>query len=108
MFLDCDQIRILGNIPDLLRFHRIHSQVLLRAFPLLETFSDTLHPSLPSTIIDWKHAQDNEPAFLALLDPDSLANCNGLTVFKDADFASRILVPPTLRDPLIRLLHYDL
>ncbi len=108
MFLDCDMIWIVGNIPDLLHFHHIHSQVLLRPSSLLETFPNTLHPSLPSTIHDWKHAQDNEPDFLALLDPDTLANCNGLTVFKDADFPSRILVPPTLRDPLIRQHHYDL
>jgi hypothetical protein len=108
MFLDCDLIWIVGNIPDLLHFHHIHSQVLLRPSPLLETFSNTLHPSLPSTIQDWKHAQDNEPDFLALLDPETFANCNGLTVFKDTDFPSRILVPPSLRDPLIRQHHYDL
>jgi hypothetical protein len=64
MFLDSDQLWIVGNIPDLHHFHRIHSQVLLRPAPLLEVFSNTLHPNLPSTIEDWKNAQDTEPAFL--------------------------------------------
>jgi hypothetical protein len=45
MFLDSDQLWIVGNIPDLHHFHRIqHSQVLLRPAPLLEVFSNTLHP----------------------------------------------------------------
>jgi hypothetical protein len=41
----------------------------------------------------WKNAQDNEPEFFKTLDPASLALCNGLTVYKDADFPSRIVVP---------------
>jgi hypothetical protein len=108
MFLDSDQLWIVGNIPDLHHFHRIHSQVLLHPAPLLEVFSNTLHPNLPSTIADWKNTQDTEPDFLQLLDPDTLAHCNGLSVLKDADFPSRILVPPSLCDPLTRQHHYDL
>jgi hypothetical protein len=57
---------------------------------------------------DWKNAQDNEPDFFKSLDPDSLALCNGLTVYKDADCPSRILVPPSLRTQLIRQHHADL
>jgi hypothetical protein len=83
-----------GNIPDLHRFHQIHAQVLHRPAPLLEIFSNTLHPNLPSTIIEWKHAQDIHPDFLQALDPDTIATCNGLSVYKDKDFPSRILVPP--------------
>ncbi len=71
-----------------------------------ESSDRTYHP--PSTIADWKNAQDTEPDFLQLLDPDTLAHCNGLSVLKDADFPSRILVPPSLRDPLTRQHHYDL
>jgi hypothetical protein len=79
-----------------------------RPAPLLEIFGNTLHPNLPSSLAEWKHAQDTEPDFLQALDPDSLALCNGLTVFKDSTFPSRILVPPSLRDPLIRQHHADL
>jgi hypothetical protein len=107
MFLDSDQIWIVGNIPALHQFHRIHSQVLLRP-ALLEIFANSLHPNLPTNLVDWKHAQDNEPEFFSTLDPDTLATCNDLTVYKDADFPSRILVPPSLRDQLIRQHHADL
>jgi hypothetical protein len=109
MFLDSDQIWIVGNIAPLHHFHRIHAQkVLHRPAPLLATLSNTFHPNLPTTIMKWKHAQDNEPDFLTTLAPDSLALCNGLTVYKDADFPSRILVPPSLRPQLIRQHHADL
>ncbi len=76
--------------------------------PTTRDLPTTIHPNLPSTLEDWKHAQDNDPAFLQTLDPDLLANCNGLTIYKDADFNSRILVPPSLRDQLIRQHHHDL
>jgi hypothetical protein len=46
--------------------------------------------------------------FFTTLDPDSLATCNGLTIYKEPDFPSRILVPPSLRDALIRQHHHDL
>jgi hypothetical protein len=108
MFLDSDQIWIIGNVPDLHLFNRIYSQVLLRPAPLLSTFANTLHPNLPTTLEEWKHAQQNTPAFLQTLDPDSLASINGLTVFKDPTFPSRILVPPTYQDQLIRQHHHDL
>jgi hypothetical protein len=42
------------------------------------------------------------------MDPDSLAICNGLTLFKNADFPSRILVPSSLRDAFIMQHHHDL
>ena len=108
MFLDSDHLWLIGNIPPLHQFSRIYSQVLQRPAPLLETYPTNIHPNLPSTLAEWKHAQDNEPAFLQILDPDSLATCNGQTIFKDADFPSRILVPPSLRDQLIRQHHHDL
>jgi transposase InsO family protein len=108
MFLDSDHLWIMGNIPSLQSFSKIYSQVLDRPSPLLELFGTTLHPNLPSTLMEWKHAQDTEPEFLQNIDPDSLAKCNGLTIFKDATFPSRILVPPSLRDALIRQHHADL
>jgi hypothetical protein len=40
--------------------------------------------------------------------PDSLATCNGLALFKNATFPSRIIVPPSLRDALITQHHHDL
>jgi transposase InsO family protein len=108
MFLDSDHLWIMGNIPSLQSFSKIYSQVLTRPSPLLELFGTTLHPNLPSTLMDWKHAQDNEPEFLQTLNPESLAKCNGLTIFKDPTFPSRILVPPSLREALIRQHHADL
>ncbi len=108
MFLDSDQIWIAGHIAHLHNFHRIHAQVLQRPAPLLEIFNNTLHPNLPTTMLDWKHAQNTEPDFLKTLDPDSIAHCNGLTVYKDVDFPSRILVPPSLRNQLVRQHHSDL
>ena len=108
MYLDSDQLWIIGNIPTLHNFHHIYSQVLHRPAPLLEIFSNTLHPNLPTTMTDWKNAQDNEPDFFKTMDPASLALCNGLTVYKDDDFPSRIVVPPSLRTHLIRQHHTDL
>jgi hypothetical protein len=108
MFLDSDQLWIIGNIPDLQLFHRIYSQVLLRPAPLLATFANTLHPNLPTTLDEWKHAQQTNPEFLLALDPDSLASINGLTVFMAPDFPSRILVPPTFQSQLIRQHYHDL
>ncbi len=108
MFLDSDHLWVTGNIPSLQSFSKIYSQVLDRPSPLIELFGTTLHPNLPSTLMDWKHTQDTEPEFLQALDPNSLAKCNGLTIFKDATFPSRILVPPSLRDALIRQHHADL
>ncbi len=84
IFLDSDQIWIIGNIPDLHLFHRIYSQVLLRPAPLLTTFANTLHPNLPTTLDEWKHAQQNAPEFRQTMDPESLASINGLTIFKIA------------------------
>ncbi len=108
MFLDSDHLWFLGNIPSLQSFSKIYSQVLDRPSPLLELFGTTLHPNLPSTLMDWKYAQDNESEFLQTLDPDALAKCNGLTIFKDPTFPSRILVPPSLHDAIIRQHHADL
>jgi hypothetical protein len=108
MFLDSDHLWLIGNISSLHDFSKIYSHVLDRSAPLLEVFGSTLPSNLPSSLAEWKHAQDTEPDFLQALDPASLALCNGLTVFKDPDFPSRILVPPSLRDPLIRQHHADL
>jgi hypothetical protein len=108
MFLDSDHLWIIGNVPDLQLFHRIYSYVLDGPAPLLTTFANTLHPNLPTTLDEWKHAQQTNPAFLQELDPDSLASINGLTVFKAPDFPSRILVPPTFQSQLIRQHHHDL
>jgi len=108
MFLDSDHMWFTGNIPSLQSFSKIYSQVLDQPSPLIEIFGTTLHPCLPSTLLEWKHAQDTEPEFLLSLDPNSLATCNGLTIYKDTTFPSRILVPPSLRDALIRQHHADL
>jgi transposase InsO family protein len=115
MFLDSDHLWILGNMPSLSDFSKIFSLVLDRPSPLLAHHANTLPtpvPTLPTpvptTLNEWRQAQQNEPDFLTLLAPDSLALCNGLTLFKDADFPSRILVPPSLREPLIRQHHIDL
>jgi hypothetical protein len=108
MFLDSDHLWIVGNVPDLLQYHRIYSQILQAPAPLLATFSNSIHLNLPTTIADWKHAQDTDNTFFTTLDPDSLATCNGLTIYKDPDFPSRIVVPPSLRDALIRQHHHDL
>ena len=108
MFLDSDHLWLVGHIPPLHQFSRIYSPVLQRPAPLLETSPTIIHPNLPSTLDEWKNAQDTDPAFLQTLDPDSIAKCNGLTIYKDADFPSRILVPPSLRDQLIRQHHHDL
>jgi transposase InsO family protein len=64
--------------------------------------------TLPTTIAAWKLAQDEDPAFLADIPPDSLIICDGLSLHKDPDFPSRILVPPALREALVRQHHADL
>ncbi len=64
--------------------------------------------SPPRLLPAWKQAQADDPAFLADLPPDSLLNCDGLSLHKDPDFPSRILVPPSLREALVRQHHADL
>jgi hypothetical protein len=106
MFLDSDHLWFLGNMPSLSEFCRIFSHVLDRPSPLLSHYAGTLPTPVPTTLDEWRQAQLLEPEFLTLLDPDSLANCSGLHVFKSPDFPSRILVPPSLRDALITQHHH--
>jgi hypothetical protein len=108
MFLDSDQLWFLGNIPALQQFSKIYAQLLSRPPPLLEHFATTRDTTLPATIAAWKQAQADDPAFLADVPPDSLLNCDGLSLHKDPDFPSRILVPPSLREALVRQHHADL
>jgi hypothetical protein len=108
MFLDSDHLWFLGNMPSLSDFCKIFSQILDRPSPLLSHYAGTLLTPVPTTLDEWRQAQLLEPEFLTLLDPDSLANCNGLHVFRSADFPSRILVPPSLRANLITRHHHDL
>jgi hypothetical protein len=108
MFLDSDFLWFIGNVPDLADFSQIFSQVLDRSPPLLSSFASSCDPTLPSSLQDWKAAQLADPACLDSLDPDSLASCNGLHVYRDSDFPSRILVPSALREPLTRQHHADL
>jgi hypothetical protein len=97
MFLDSDHLWFLGNIPSLADFSKIFSNVLDPPSSLLSHYAGTLPTPVPTTL-----------DFLNPLDPDSVANCNGLTVLKSADFPSRILIPPSLRDILITQHHHDL
>ncbi len=68
MFLDSDHLWLVGNIPPLHQFSRIYSQVLQRPASTLKSchysrptpHPTTIHPNLPSTLEDWKHAQDND------------------------------------------------
>ena len=108
MFLDSDQVWFIGNIPTLHQFSKIYAQVLQRPAPLLEHFASQRNPSLPNTLAEWKHAQTSDPDFLADIPPDSLLLCDGLSLYKGPDFPSRILVPPHLREPLVRQHHADL
>ncbi len=106
--LDSDQLWFLGNLPSLQQYSKIYAQILQRSPPLLEHFAGSRDPTLPTTIAAWKQAQADDPAFLADVPPDSLLLCDGLTLFKDPDFPSRILVPPSLREALVRQHHADL
>jgi transposase InsO family protein len=108
MFLDSDQVWFIGNIPLLHHFSKIYAQVLTRPAPLLEHFASQRNPSLPSTLDEWKHAQTSDPDFLSEIPSDSILLCDGLSLHKCPDFPSRILVPPSLREPLTRQHHADL
>ncbi len=70
--------------------------------PLLAHFAASRDATLPTTIAAWKAAQHADPAFLDAIPPESLLLCDGLSLHKDADFPSRILVPPVLREALTR------
>jgi transposase InsO family protein len=107
-FLDSDQLWFLGNLPTLQLFSKIYAQLLSRPAPLLEHFHTTRDTSLPTTIAEWKNAQLDDPAFLTDISPESLLLSDGLFLFKDPDFPSRILVPPSLRETLVRQHHADL
>jgi hypothetical protein len=50
----------------------------------------------------------DDPAFLSELPADALLVCDGLSFYKDDDFPSCILVPPTLREALVHQHHADL
>jgi hypothetical protein len=108
MFLESDHLWFLGNMPSLSDFCKIFSQVLDWPSPLLSHYAGILPTPVPTTLDKWRQAQLLESEFLTLLDPDSLANCNGVNVFKSPDFPSHILVPPSLRDALITRHHHDL
>jgi hypothetical protein len=81
---------------------------LYRASPLLSHFAASRDSALPTIIAAWKAAQTADPAFLADIPPASLLLCDGLSLHKDANFPSRIFVPPTLREALTRQHHADL
>ncbi len=108
IFMDSDHLWFLGNMPSLSEFSKIFSIVLDRPSPLPSHYAGTLFTPVPTTLDEWRQAQKLEANFLTRLAPESLADCNGLTVFKSADFPSRILVPPSLRDALITQHHHDL
>ena len=108
MFLDSDQLWFVGNLPSLQQYSKIYAQILQRSPPLLEHFAGSRDPTLPTTIAAWKQAQADDPAFLDAIPPASLLLCEGLTLFKDPDFPSCILVPPSLREALVRQHHADL
>jgi transposase InsO family protein len=108
MFLDSDQLWFIGNVAPLHNFAKIYSQVLQQAPPLLTHFAATRDATLPTTIAAWKDAQTADPAFLADIPPASLLLCDGLSLHRDLDFPSRILVPPALREALTRQHHADL
>jgi hypothetical protein len=108
MFLDSDFLWFIGNVPELSDFSQIFAQVLDCPPPLLSSFASSRNTTLPSSLQDWKAAQLADPTCLDSIDPDSLASCNGLHVYRDPDFPSRILVPPALREPLTRQHHADL
>ena len=108
MFLDSDHLWFMGNMPSLEDFSKIYSAVLDRPSPLLSHYAGSLPTSVPTTLDEWRQAQQLDPEFLTTIDPASLATCNGLTVFKSSDFPSRIIVPPSLRDALITRHHQDL
>ena len=108
MFLAPDQLWFIGNIAPLHNFAKIYSQVLQQPPPLLAHFAASRDATLPTTIAAWKDAQTADPAFLADIPPNSLLLCDGLSLHRDLDFPSRILVPPILREALTRRHHADL
>jgi hypothetical protein len=90
------------TIAPLHNFAKIYWQVLMQPPPLLAHFAASRDATLPTTIAAWKAAQHADPAFLDAIPPESLLLCDGLSLHKDADFPSRILVPPVLREALTR------
>jgi hypothetical protein len=108
MFLDSDQLWFLGNLSTLQQFSNIYAQLLCHPSPLLEHFAQTRDASLLTTISTWKQAQFDDSAFLTDIPPESLLLSDGLSLFKDPDFPSRILVPPSLCEALVRQHHADL
>jgi hypothetical protein len=108
MFLDSDFLWFIGNVPELSDCSQIFSQVLDRSCPLLKYHASTRDTTLPSSLLDWKSVQLTDPDCLASIDPDSLASCNGLHVYRDPDLPSRILVSLALRKPPTRQHHADL
>ncbi len=65
-------------------------------------------PTFPAAIADWKVDQEAEPTFIADIPPESLLLCVSLTLYRDPELSSRILVPPTLREAITCLHHADL
>jgi hypothetical protein len=103
---------VVGNIPDCTPIETF-SNAIVTAAPspgssstvAAETFAD----AVPQTVEDWIHAQHNDPTFAAFVAsiPDSAVR-DGLYVHAPDDRPARILVPDSLRQPLIRLTHRNM
>ena len=104
--LDTDMMWLIGHIPTLTHHAEILSLLLDQPSPLLQHYStDT---TLPSTLQEWTLAQQDDPQFTADLNLDSLFSHKNLTLYRDPDFPSRIVVPTHLREKLARKIHADL
>jgi transposase InsO family protein len=106
--LDMDMMWLIGHIPTLLAHHaEIFSLLLDLPSPLLQHYPTDA--SFPDTLQEWTIAQQqDDPQFTADLTPDSIFSHNNLTLYRDPDFPSRIVVPTHLREKLARKIHVDL
>jgi hypothetical protein len=103
---------VIGNIPSCAPIET-YSNAIVTAAPspgssstvAAETFAD----SAPQTVENWIHAQHNDPTFAAFVAsiPDSAVR-DGLHVHAPDDRPARILVPDSLRQPLMRLTHRNM
>ena len=107
MMLESNMIWIIGNIPELADFAETFSAQLCTPAPLL-CYSTVLDngSSLPSTLEDWAQTQSSDPHFSDDLPDESLvAVRDGLSVYLHDDSPARIIVPPSLREQLVRETH---
>jgi hypothetical protein len=104
-FFDTQMIWIVGNIPAF-TYSEMFAARLCAPAPILEMFPAEILADVPASLEDWIAAQNDDTDFAELVDalPDAAVR-GQLHLYAPDDREPRILVPTTVREPLVRTTH---